>query len=260
MTLRETTRKAIALLEKKSGYIVHVREDPSLPVISNIVTARGNLPAHIITYNPGLKNESPDYAIIFQCAMSVRMFECPPDDRKVITGSPEGSQALRSIFTKPNGVAKNFNLSDAKLEEFTNQILMGLITHLRSIPLSLRVSEKLSIDYPELLELEVKQAERELQINKKSLSDETRAVMPKEVFDLTHIINAAFALFWADRLEQPTIANPYLLAGFETQGKQLLKIFSEIPSDPINDCDLIDSWADYLQIRTWYQWITYESP
>lgn len=260
MKLRDTTKQMIALLEQKSGYLVHVREDPNLPVISTVIIARGNLPAHIISYKPGLNNESPDYSIIFQCAMSIRMFECPPDDRKLISASPEGNKALQAILTKQNGIAKKFHLTGVRLNELSDQLLMGLITHLRSIPLSLRVSEKLSLDYPELLELEVKQAEKELKINKESLSDRIREIMPPEVFNPTQCINAAFSIFWADHLERPEIANPYRLAGFESQGNELLKICAEIPSDPINDYELIDRWAEYLQIRSWYKWVPYESP
>jgi hypothetical protein len=84
--------------------------------------------------------------------------------------------------------------------------------------------------------------------------------MPPEIFNPTQAINAAYALFWADRLERPAIANPFLLAGFERQGMDLLEIFAEIPGDPVNDYELIDRWAEYLHIHDWYQWVPYEAP
>lgn len=246
----------IALLEQKSGYMVHVSEDPHLPVISTLRVARGNLPAHMLTYKPGLKKESPDYSIIFQCAMSMRMFECPPADRKLIANSPEGHKAMLSICAGSKYGADPLHLSDAFLSDRLHEI----ITHLRSIPIGLRVTETLTLDYPELLEAEVKQAEWELQMGKDSLADHVRENTPMAIFNLTHNINAAYALFWADRLERPALANPFLLAGFERQGKDLLEIFAEIPADPLNDYELIDRWAEYLHIRDWYQWIPYEAP
>lgn len=260
MKLRETTKQLIALLEKKSGYLVHVREDPNLPTISKIIIARGNLPAHIISYKPGLKNEAPDYAIIFQCAMAIRMFDCPPDDRHLIASSRTAYESLQDILARPNGIAEKIQLSGAHLDEFTDQLVDGLIAHLRSIPLSLRVSEKLSLDHPELLELEAAHVEKEILINKETLSDRIRAIMPSEVFNPTQYINTAFAIFWADHLERPEIVNPYRLAGFESQGIELLRIHADIPNVPINDCELINAWAEYLQIRDWYTWIPYQSP
>jgi hypothetical protein len=260
LKLREITKELIAVLEEKSGCAVHVMENAGLSTLSEIKIARGSLPAHIISYRPVNKTEAPDYAIIFQCALAIRLFDCPPEDRKLIAVSPSGSDALQAILTRPNGFAEKYQLSSANLEGFKDQLLHGLITHLRSIPLGLRVSEKLSLEYPELLDLEAAHVEQELQINKETLTDQIRAAMPQEVFNPTQSINAAFAAFWAERLEQPGIVNPYRLAGFESRGSELLKICDDIPNDPANDCELIDRWADHLQIRGWYTWLPYQTP
>lgn len=260
MKLRDTTKQMISSLEQKSGCLVHVMEDANLPVSSSIKIARGNIPAHIISYKPVGKNETPDYAILFQCAMAMRLFDCPPEDRKLIRASQYGSDALQAILTRPNGIAHQFQFSGAPLEGFKDQLLNGLVTHLCSVALALRVSEKLSLEHPELIELEGAHAEQELNINKATLANQIKAIMPPEVFNPTQCINTAFAIFWAERLERPEIANPYRLAGFEAQGSELLKLFEGIPNDPINDYELIDSWADFLNIRDWYAWIPYQSP
>lgn len=139
-----------------------------------------------------------------------------------------------------------------------DQLLQGLITHLYSIAVGLRVSESLTIDYPELLEFESPHVERELKTNLEGLSDSVREIMPQEVFDATHRINAAYALYWENRLEQPEIINPYRLRGFESTGNELLKIFESISSDAAHDYELVDSWAECLGIRDWYVWTGYE--
>lgn len=97
MTLRDTTKKIIAELEQKSGYMVHVMEDPNLPVISTIRIARDHILAHVLTYRHGPKKEAPDYAIIFQCALALRLFACPPDDRMLIGNSLEGRDTLKTL-------------------------------------------------------------------------------------------------------------------------------------------------------------------
>lgn len=259
MELRETTKNFIAMLEQKSGLPVHVMEDASLPVFSSIKLARGNLLAHIITFKPD-KNEPPDYPIIFQCAMAIRTFDCPPDDRKQIGPSPAGMKTLLVILSQPNSVAERAGLSGIRLEEFRDNLLLGLVTHIRSVPLSIRVSETLTLEHPELIEFASKHAERELQLNQQSLSERIREITPKEVFDPTQCINAAFAIFWSKRLGRPEIVNPYRLAGFESQGMELLDICNFIPNDPLDDCELIDEWGGALQIRDWYRWIPYEVP
>ncbi len=170
MKLREVTRKVIASLEEKSGYFVKVTEDPALPTLATIRIARGNIPGHILSYKPGAKNESPDFAICWQCVFALRMYECSPDQRFLIASSAEGDRAVETILKAPDGIAQKYGLNKAQREAFKMQLLGGLITHLRSVPIGLRVSEKLTLDYPELLELEASHVEKELAIAKESLS------------------------------------------------------------------------------------------
>jgi len=260
LKLREVTRKVIASLEEKSGYLVTVKEEPALPTLATIRIARGNILAHILSYKPGAKNESPDFAICWQCAFALRMFECPPDQRYLIAGSPEGERALIAILKVPNGILQNYHLDKAQHEAFKQQLLSGLITHLRSVPIGLRVSERLTLDYPELLELEPLHVEKELAIAKESLSVRVRESMPSEIYNPTQAINAAYALFWAVRLEKPRIVNSFHLNGFDGSGQKLLNIYESIPSDPAHDNELIDRWADHLKIRSWYSWLPYQAP
>jgi len=75
LKLREITRQIISSLEEKSGYTVQVIEEPTLPTLATIRIARGNIPAHILSYRPGAKNESPDFTICWQCSLALRMYE-----------------------------------------------------------------------------------------------------------------------------------------------------------------------------------------
>ena len=146
------------------------------------------------------------------------------------------------------------------MDGFQKELLGGLITHLRSVPIGLRVSEKLTLDYSELLDLEVVNVEKELNIAKESLSAHVRETMPMEIYNPTQYINAAYALFWAERLEKPAVINPFHLGGFDGEGQQLLNIYESVPDDPAHDCELIDRWADHLKIRSWYSWLPYQAP
>lgn len=259
MILRKVTRKIISLLEEKSGYFVTLMEEPNLPTFATIRIARG-VPSHLLSYKPVATGEAPDFAICWQCAFALRMYECPPEQRFLIVSNPQGEKAIDTIVTAPNGIAQIYHLDKQHLDLFKQQLLGGLITHLRSVPIGLRVSETLTLDYPELLELEEQQAEQELAIGGESLSPSIKEMMPAEVYNPTQYISAAYALFWAERLEKPRHANPFHLAGYDRHGEQLLKIYEAVPNDPLHDNELIDRWADYLKIRNWYSWLPYEAP
>ncbi len=260
MELREITRKVISMLEEKSGYLVQLVEEPNLITLATLRVARGNMPAHILLYKPEHKNKLPDFAICWQCSLLMRMYACPPEERFLIGGSPAGIEALEGILNAPGGLAQKYRMEKIQVQGFTGELLSGLITHLRSVPVGLRVSETLTLDYPELLDLETAHVEKELDINRKSMSAQIRDMMPREIYNPTQTINAAYALFWAGRLEQPKISNPYHLEGFDGQGQQLLNIYESVSADPSHDVELINRWADYLQIRDWYSWIPYQAP
>jgi len=257
MKLRDTTRKIISQLEEKSGYPVQVMEDSSLSTFAVIRIAQGNMPAHILRYKP-LIPPPVDYTICWQCSLALRLFEREPEQRFQIASTQETSGQLDKILYAPNGLAQKLGLAKAQTESLRDQLLQGLITHLYSVAVGLRVSDSLTIEYPELLELEAEHVERELNINRESLSDSVREMMPPEVYNATHKINTAYALYWSNRLEKPEIVNPYRLHGFEAAGNELLQIFESVPNDPSHDYELVDEWAEVLGIRGWYVWTRYE--
>ena len=147
MKFREITRELIKQLEDKSGYPVEVTENPNLSTIATIRIARDNLPAHILSFkaSPGIL---PDYAICWQCAFASRMFECSPEERFQISGSPQGEKTVDSLVA--NGIGRSLHLTHIQLEPIQEQLLMGLITHLRSVPIGLRVVTWLGQNYPQL--------------------------------------------------------------------------------------------------------------
>jgi len=236
---------------------VQVLEDIDLATFAVIRIARRNMPAHILKYKP-LTSSPVDYTICWQCSLALRLFEREPEQRFQIASSSESSQQLDKILYAPNGVANRFGLVKAQTESLRDQLLQGLITHLYSVAVGLRVSETLTIDYPELLDFESQHVERELNMNHDGLSERMREMMPQEVYNPTHKINAVYALYWGNRLEKPEFANPYRLHGFESAGNKLLEILESVPNDPAHDYELVDKWAEALGIRSWYVWVKYE--
>ncbi len=66
MSLRETIHQILDLVERTSGYPVLVIEDRSLKTLATVRMARGDAPAHTISYNLA-PDAQPDYFIAYQC-------------------------------------------------------------------------------------------------------------------------------------------------------------------------------------------------
>ena len=88
----------------------------------------------------------------------------------------------------------------------------------------------------------------------------SREVTPEAVYRPTQAINAAYALFWAERWGRRELAAPYRFAGHDAAGGALLTLWHEMPAEPEYDRALVDAWGAQLGILGWYAWAPYQAP
>jgi hypothetical protein len=169
------------LVEDVSGIPVQVTEDPKLQNLANVRMARkSGLPQHLIIYKSEI-GEPPDYQICFQCGYIIRLFENPPDKRFDMVETQIGRDEVEDSIKKPGGIADKFRMRKAQISELRNQFLSGLLIHLRSVPVGLRISEWLSSNYPELDDLKNRHIQKEIYINMQSLAGDVKMTTPPQI-------------------------------------------------------------------------------
>lgn len=258
MTLSETTRQVLRLVQDRSGIPVHVEPDLSLPgtILARVVMARGALALHRVSYRPD-SSSPPDYLICAQAGFILRLFDTPPEKRFDFAASPEGDAAIeRLVKAHPVGKA----LPPQALPQLCQILRDGLLNHLRSIPLGMRVDRWLATEFPALAELQQASILRQLQDSVATLEPQHRQVSPQKIYAATEAVSAAFAAYWAGRLNQPQLALPFKAAGYLQAGQELLAIWESTPDVAENDRVIIDAWAEKLGIAGWYQWVPYSAP
>jgi hypothetical protein len=258
MTLSETTRAVLRLVETRSGIPVHVETDSNLPgsTLAKVVMARGALTLHQVSYRPGGASP-PDYLICQQAGFILRLFATPPEKRFDFAASSDAYGAVERLV-KGHPVARS--IPPQALPQLCQMLLDGVLSHLRSIPLGMRVDCWLASEFPALAELQKASILRQLQDSVATLAPQHRQVTPQRIYDATEAISAAFAAFWASRLNQPQLALPFKAAGYLQAGKELLAIWESTPEPPENDRVIVDSWAEKLDIAGWLQWVPYSAP
>jgi hypothetical protein len=258
MSLSEITQKVLRLVETRSGIPVDVEPDPGLPgtLLAKVVMARGTLNLHRVSYRPD-SSLAPDYLICKQAGYILRLFDTPPEKRFDFAGSSEGLAAVERLVNA-HPVAKM--MPPEALPKFCQILYDGLMFHLRSIPVGMRVDRWLATEFPALAESQKASALREVQDSVTTLAPQHRQVSPQKMFDATQAISAAFASFWAGRLNQPQLALPFKAAGYFQAGQELLSIWESTPDIAENDRAIIDGWAEKLGIAGWYQWVPYSAP
>jgi hypothetical protein len=258
MSLSEITQKVLRLVETRSGIPVNVEPDPNLPgtILAKVVMARGALALHRVLYRPDSASP-PDYLICLQAGFILRLFDTPPEKRFDFAASPEGDAAIeRLVKAHPTGRA----LPPQAVAQLCQFLRDALLNHLRSIPVGMRVDRWLATEFPALAELQQASILRQIQDSAATLAPQHRQVTPQKVYDATEAISAAFAAFWAGRLNQPQLALPFKAAGYLQAGQELLAIWESTPDVAENDQRLVDDWAEKLGIAGWYQWVPYSAP
>lgn len=258
MGLREKTRKLIKSVEELSGIPVNILETKDLQTFSNVMIAReSGLPHHIIQYKR-IDNEDPDYMISFQCGYILRLFTCTPDQRFDIYATDDGIDEVITAFYRPRGIANKYRLNKNQTQDIARQMINGLIGHLRSIPIGLRISDWIRKEKPEMKELEFAHVKREIEVNKQNFSRNIKSITPYEIYQPTQTISAAYAIHWAEIYKKQEWINPYILSGYEKDARMLLKSLKEIPEEPKHDRQLIETWGKILEISDWYAFAQYQ--
>lgn len=258
MGLREVTRAIITQVERASGYPVLVTEDRSLRTLAAVRLARGNAPAHTITYNPSVTTQ-PDYLIAYQCGFILRLFAVPPSERCDFAPAAHGREVVHRLLREPEGPARKLHLQPHAIEKLRDQLFDGLMVQLRSIPVGLRVDAWILRDYPELAPLQRSAVLRQLQNSQATLAPDVRKIAPTKVYKASVTMNAAFALFWSRTWDDPALSLPYKAAGYDKPGARLLSILDEISDEPTADRQLVDAWASELGLSNWYEWVPYSA-
>ena len=245
----ESTRFFLKEAERVSGRPVVVQEDPTIQTLATVQTARGTAPMHVIRYRP-IPNRKPDYHICYQCGYIIRLFENPPENRYSLATGPDASKQMDALLSEGR--------IPPQLRAAKDFLLGSLLTQLRSIPVGLRIDGLILDHHPDLLTEQVASARSQMAENAKVLAPEIRHAFPLKLIRANTAMNAAFAIFWSEKIGDPTFRLPYQSVGAEADGIALMKIFESVGVSSAQDWNLVDRWGEFLALTGWYRWVRHE--
>lgn len=250
--MRDATEKIIARAEEVSGFPVQVESDPSIQTSSTVRYPRGSLKANLIRFDPQKAPKGPDYLVAYQCGYVIRTFECPSGGRYQFAVAEEGRKEAEKLLYGTKIGTQNPSV----VGKIKDQIIDGLMVQLRSVPIGMRIERWIRRDYSSLHDQQETEVRRELDESQQVLSKKVKEMFPPKIYVANVAMNAAYAAFWAQLLDEPPLRVPYKTTRHYKEGMKLLNRWVEIEDVPEKDCELVDTWAEALGLEDWYEWIS----
>ncbi|MBI5292173.1 MAG: hypothetical protein HY872_09885 [Chloroflexi bacterium] len=94
-----------------------------------------------------LDNQAPDYALVYQCGFILRLFANQPTERFMLAETSLGQEHVKRLVLAET--APLLGLTTRQAADLQGQLLAGLLVHLQSVPVGLRIGRWLRQSFAE---------------------------------------------------------------------------------------------------------------
>ncbi|OGV66148.1 MAG: hypothetical protein A3K19_19630 [Lentisphaerae bacterium RIFOXYB12_FULL_65_16] len=242
--------KVVALVKEQTGYEVSVTPDPSLSTNVAMRSATAQMPGHIVLLNPKCERFG-DFLVALQCAMLLLKWR----DRNRIPDFMLIPEKVQYFEAKGSNDVRKLKLPEQTERQDSSMLVQGLLQQLNSVPCSILGGEWCYANCPNLRSEQGLYMGLELRQNSASLAPAVKTQTPRDVFEKSVTMSAAYALWWSDLGGEHLAPLPYESLGYTKGGRELLALLRAIPSDSTTAyVDAVNAWAGHLQLGPLVEW------
>jgi len=250
LNLQQLQNQFVERVESASGKPVILQSEATFAGHATIKIATKDQPAHLLLYKPEQESLLP-YLVAYQCEFALRTIQANPSAQFNLVSKPNMQREVLELMERHhqgrNDVPRHI------VPQLAKQFGNALGFQLRSMPIAIRIDKLLHDAYPELMDLQQRSIDRQLQENMAALSPQSKVVAPVEIIKPNASMNAAFAKFFAGIWNAPMIFAPYVAAGYGEAASSLLGFNEQIPAGSDHDRELVDAWAKYTGLDRWFE-------
>jgi len=242
-----STQNLLDQASSLSGAGFDIIYDHSLPISSSVKLAgrEGRTQHEIILRLPSDEN---NYLIAWQAAFVLHQFQMPETERVNLQPNPAALAPVKAELLELHP-----SVPIAQRDNFSEHVLGGVLTQLRSMPVGLLIDIALHREHPELHATQQQSLTQQV-VEHVACLQMTPDMFPNSVLRANQVMNAAQALMVAELFADSAIFEPYRDTGMEAAASLLLDVCMHQVFDETLDRELIDSWGQHLGISDWYRW------
>lgn len=230
-----------------SGAGFDIIYDPSLPIASSVrIAGREGRERHEIVLR--LPSDENNYLIAWQAAFVLHQYQMPETERANLKPEPSALAPIKNELLQLHP-----SVPIAQRENFSEHVIGGVLTQLRSVPVGMLIDIALHREYPELHATQQQSLIQQV-VEHIACLQMTPDMFPRTLLRANQVMNAAQALMVAELFGQPNLFAPYRSVGMEAAAALLLEACLHQVFDETLDRELIDAWGRTLGIDRWYRW------
>lgn len=236
-------------VERVSGKRIDFRPTPKLDVRARTKMARERMSRHVILFNP---KEWPhlSHIIAHECARILRIFEIPPEDRRVPASTSETLRVARSeIYEEAEYLPADLR------DEVVDMWIHGLVTQVTSQPIDVRIEEWIRDNYPGLKDEQKRSLRTETRTITASISPDVKHTTPASVFRRSYALNYAYLDHMGDVMGRS-------FEGKFRGDREVIALGEEVSrvldNDEISDQELVNRLAEVITMHDWFVWVDFE--
>ena len=258
LEISDSVENLINRVEEETGKPVKWVQSGGMPSMVEVRPARKKDPEHIIYIAENFKDPQGQHLIACKGYQILRIFSEKVEDRLVPSAGQDHLNNARMRLALDT--AERPDLAKAlNEEEIVKSWIFGVVNQLISQPADLHIQKAVRENHPDLRDAQDMVLEEQFRVFQASLGEGVRQFSPKTIYNASLFMNGVY-LHLLDRQIGSSFISRLSPLPRSKKIEKLLEASLVIWEDsPAGDRKMTDTWADFLQIRDWYEWILFES-
>jgi hypothetical protein len=256
LNLLESTKSIIQLAEDVSHKKFQFIEKRDMDYFARVKPARMHMASHLIYYKTE-HNELINHLVAHECGHIIRMFSVPEEKRLVPKTTDDIKRtALTEIEDDINKLSSSMPFS--QLAQVVNMWYNGTITQVTNQPPDIMIEKWIHDNYEELIELQLQSIKKQHDESIVALTKRVARMTPKKIYEVSNVMNFCFFKYLGLYLNEDYL-KPYWDFRYKRKAEELAKITQNYKDDYLGDLEMINKWAEYLEITNWFTWTDFEN-
>ena len=227
----------------------------NLPVSARIDPAGKDREVHRLVLRPGADRQA-NYIIANQCCHLIRIYSAPEEKRRIPVANRRTMMSY--IMETEEDISRiGEKAGKEKVKQLVRLWYEGVVYQLTKMPPDIMIDRQLYDEFPDLRPIQLESIRKQRNTAVLSLSEDLKSITPLKVYNSSNIMNYVFFKTLEDHFHLDFVA-PYHNTPFIFEGGTLARITEqEYVNSHEGDNEMIDRWAERLNLTGWFEWKKY---